>query len=175
MQQKLQVAGSIQLGETQFVEANIMWTSVNNGRYFINNQWRQDTLALVSIGAFQLKGGLKLGQWSFYPSATLRFNSANFNYQPVFSTLNRIAFTTKLFKAQKLGVSLGVDLGYESGYQYMAYNGVLDILQPVQSVYKTTDLLQLNAFFAASIEEDRKSTRLNSSHVRSSYAVFCLK
>lgn len=155
MQQKLQVAGSIQLGETQFVEANVVWTSVNNGRYFINNQWRQDTLALVSIGAFQLKGGLKLGQWSFYPSATLRFNSANFNYQPVFSTLNRIAFTSKLFKAQKLGVSLGVDLGYESGYQYMAYNGVLDILQPVQSVNKTTDLLQLNAFFAASIEEFR--------------------
>src|SRR5690606_41999353 len=28
---------------------------------------------------------------------------------------------------------------------------------------------------AAFVEEDRKSTRLNSSHVKSSYAVFCLK
>src|SRR6266498_4917158 len=28
---------------------------------------------------------------------------------------------------------------------------------------------------ARSVEEDRKSTRLNSSHVRISYAVFCLK
>src|SRR5690606_41855761 len=30
-------------------------------------------------------------------------------------------------------------------------------------------------FFMAFVEEDRKSTRLNSSHVKNSYAVFCLK
>src|SRR5690606_41142823 len=29
--------------------------------------------------------------------------------------------------------------------------------------------------FAAMLAEDRKSTRLNSSHVKNSYAVFCLK
>src|SRR3989442_8489464 len=36
---------------------------------------------------------------------------------------------------------------------------------------------QVRAIFrpAADIEVDRKSTRLNSSHVRISYAVFCLK
>src|SRR5690625_6031816 len=32
-----------------------------------------------------------------------------------------------------------------------------------------------NAEFAEPIQQDRKSTRLNSSHVASSYAVFCLK
>ena len=155
MQQKLQVAGSIKYGDTNCVEANVIWSNINNGRYFINNEWRQDTLDFVSMGAFQLKGGFKLGQWSFYPSATIRFNSANFNYQPLFSTLNRIAFTTKLFEAQKLGISLGVDIGYETGYQYMAYNGVLDILQPIQTTNKTSDLLQLNAFMSVSIDEFR--------------------
>lgn len=155
MQQKLQVSGSVKYGDTSFIEANVIWSNINNGRFFINNEWRQDTLDFVSMGAFQLKGGFKLGQWSFYPSATIRFNSANFNYQPLFSTLNRIAFTTKLFEAQKLGISLGTDIGYETGYQYMAYNGVLDILQPVQTSNKTSDLLQLNVFMAVSIDEFR--------------------
>src|SRR5690606_40262028 len=34
---------------------------------------------------------------------------------------------------------------------------------------------RMEAGFAASPAEDRKSTRLNSSHVKISYAVFCLK
>src|SRR5690554_7695127 len=34
---------------------------------------------------------------------------------------------------------------------------------------------ELGEEFAATTVQDRKSTRLNSSHVRSSYAVFCLK
>src|SRR5690606_40559822 len=33
----------------------------------------------------------------------------------------------------------------------------------------------LNAIHLALVEQDRKSTRLNSSHVKISYAVFCLK
>src|SRR5690554_7300963 len=33
----------------------------------------------------------------------------------------------------------------------------------------------LNKFYKVNIDVDRKSTRLNSSHVRISYAVFCLK
>src|SRR3989442_10035985 len=38
------------------------------------------------------------------------------------------------------------------------------------------ELLFVEAVFvAAALEQDRKSTRLNSSHVRISYAVFCLK
>src|SRR5690554_7046396 len=35
--------------------------------------------------------------------------------------------------------------------------------------------VELRTDIAGSGEEDRKSTRLNSSHVRISYAVFCLK
>ncbi|PKR80755.1 hypothetical protein CW751_08265 [Brumimicrobium salinarum] len=155
MQQKLQLSGSVRYGDTNYVEARVNWTNINNGRYFIDGTWRQDTLDFVSVGAFHLKGRFNLGQWSFYPKATIRFNASNFNYQPLFSTLNRIAFTTKLFKAQKLGVSLGVDLGYHTGYQFMTYNGVLDLYEPTSTGIKTPELFQLNAFMALSIDEFR--------------------
>src|SRR5438874_10756797 len=41
-------------------------------------------------------------------------------------------------------------------------------VDPLQQVYSADDLVQ-------GAEPDRKSTRLNSSHVEISYAVFCLK
>ncbi|PWH86130.1 hypothetical protein DIT68_06130 [Brumimicrobium oceani] len=155
MQQKLQAGGALKFGDTAFIEASVLWTSINNGRYFIDEQWRQDTLDLVSMGALQLKGGFQLGQWSFYPTATLRFNSANFNYQPVFSTMNRISFQTKLFEAQKLGIALGADVGFQSGYNVMEYNGVLGVMQLPSNPLKTESLLRLNAFMALSIDEFR--------------------
>src|SRR6266540_2380659 len=37
------------------------------------------------------------------------------------------------------------------------------------------DYLDTQAMLAAAVERDRKSTRLNSSHITISYAVFCLK
>jgi len=154
-QQKLQTGGSLKYGDSTFIEAGLIWTSINNGRYFINNEWRQDTLDLVSMGALQLKGAFKLGQWSFYPTASLRFNSANFNYQPVFSTMNRITFQTKLFEAQNLGVAFGVDLGYETGYNFMEYNGVLGVMQIPSIALKNQAQLRLNTFMAISIDEFR--------------------
>src|SRR5690606_628848 len=39
----------------------------------------------------------------------------------------------------------------------------------------TSDLMHKAGYLHSEINEDRKSTRLNSSHVKSSYAVFCLK
>src|SRR3989442_4763105 len=39
----------------------------------------------------------------------------------------------------------------------------------------TADLLASLLSFPVTVNRDRKSTRLNSSHVRISYAVFCLK
>src|SRR3989442_6778832 len=43
-----------------------------------------------------------------------------------------------------------------------------------QVVQRDTSGRETTTFFAANFHEDRKSTRLNSSHVRISYAVFCL-
>src|SRR3712207_8211546 len=50
-----------------------------------------------------------------------------------------------------------------------AYKEIRDALLRIA----TTSMQSRNAFYSA--EEDRKSTRLNSSHANISYAVFCLK
>lgn len=154
-QQILNVSGGIRYGDTNFVEATVNWTNINNGLYFIDNEWRQDTLDFISVGSIGIKGGLKLGKFGFYPSVRLGINTDNFNYQPTFSTMNRISFQTKLFKAQRLGVALGVDVGYVTGYQFMQYNTLLSVVQPVQTAEKTPSLMRLNAFAALSIDEFR--------------------
>lgn len=154
-QQILNITGGIHYGDTNFVEATVNWTNISNGLYFIENEWRQDTLDFVSVGSIGVKGGLKLGKFGFYPSVRLGINTDNFNYQPTFSTMNRISFQTKLFKAQRLGVALGVDVGYVAGYQFMQYNTLLSVVQPVQTAEKTPNLMRLNAFAALSIDEFR--------------------
>src|SRR5690554_646270 len=59
--------------------------------------------------------------------------------------------------------------------------GVLSHLDSVQSLGQATNLVELDqdgiahTLLDALLQEDRKSTRLNSSHVRISYAVVCLK
>src|SRR5438874_8986144 len=50
---------------------------------------------------------------------------------------------------------------------------VSSVFQPI--VLKAFTRRALGVIFATSSLEDRKSTRLNSSHVEISYAVFCLK
>lgn len=154
-QQILNVSGGIHYGDTNFIEATVNWTNINNGLYFIQNEWRQDTLDFVSVGTIGLKGALHLGKFRFYPSAQLGVNTDNFSYQPTFSTMNRISFQTKLFKAQRLGMALGVDVGYVTGYQFMQYNTLLSVLQPVQTIEKTPNLMRLNAFAALSIDQFR--------------------
>src|SRR3989442_8105626 len=46
---------------------------------------------------------------------------------------------------------------------------------PSQIVLEVSEILRCRGFRHDLAREDRKSTRLNSSHVRISYAVFCLK
>lgn len=154
-QQVLNVSGGIHYGDTNFVEATVNWTNISNGLYFIDNMWRQDTLDFISVGTVGMKGALHLGKFGFYPSVRLGINTDNFNYQPTFSTMNRISFQTKLFKAQRLGIALGFDVGYVTGYQFMQYNTLLSVVQPVQTVEKTPSLMRLNAFAALSIDEFR--------------------
>src|SRR5690606_39976337 len=53
---------------------------------------------------------------------------------------------------------------------FLALDGVLELLVNV-----TSGLVVYEKTIAANLAADRKSTRLNSSHVKISYAVFCLK
>lgn len=154
MQQVLSVSGHVKYGDKNHIVSEMKWTSVNNGRYFIDGAWRQDTLDLVSVGSVGVKAQFKVGGWAFYPGAKLRFQSSNFNYQPLFSTSNRISYSTRLF-SNNLGVSLGTDIGYDAGYSFLNYNGVLGVMSPIESTLNTPSLLRLNAFVALSIDEFR--------------------
>src|SRR3989442_10403736 len=51
----------------------------------------------------------------------------------------------------------------------------IDLELGLDSIERVELLAGLQLLFGTTVPEDRKSTRLNSSHVRISYAVFCLK
>ncbi len=154
LQQMLSLSGSFKYGEKNHIVSQLNWTSVNNGRYFIDGAWRQDTLDLVSMGSIGVKGQLKIGGWAFYPGITLRFQSNNFNYQPSFSTMNRISYSTKVF-SNNLGIAIGTDLGYDSGYSFLNYNGVLGVMTPFNGNFEAPALVRVNAFAALSVDEFR--------------------
>src|SRR5690554_7497625 len=73
----------------------------------------------------------------------------------------------------KSGLQLGLHLNFTESLQQAG------LYFPVSSLIMRTWLRRLDALAVARQIarqlEDRKSTRLNSSHVRISYAVFCLK
>src|SRR5437667_6675797 len=79
---------------------------------------------------------------------------------------------TTLFRSgfRPLGLVLGSSI-YHVGLQIGRWgsNQELDVLS--QAMYHAREL----AMSRMEAEADRKSTRLNSSHITSSYAVFCLK
>jgi hypothetical protein len=154
LQQMLSVSGVMKYGKKNHVVSKLNWTSVNNGRYFIDGDWRQDTLDLISMGSIGFQAQFKFGGWAFYPGVTLRFQSNNFNYQPSFSTLNRISYSTKVF-SNNLGVAIGADLGYDSGYSFLNYNGVLGVMSPFSGTLDATALVRINAFAALSVDEFR--------------------
>src|SRR3989442_16002593 len=66
-------------------------------------------------------------------------------------------YTLSLHDALPISVKVGQGLGREIGVVRLSGEGDVELARPLAE------------------EPDRKSTRLNSSHVRISYAVFCLK
>src|SRR5690606_41986106 len=84
---------------------------------------------------------------------------------------------TTLFRSFRLSEGGFAELGKALAYA----NVVLDLFLPVVvlhlGVHETRDIAhaQMQDHYWEEEVEDRKSTRLNSSHVKISYAVFCLK
>ena len=154
-QQILNIGGQASYGDTNKIIAQLDWTNVTNGLYLINNEWRQDTLGLVTVGAFAMKGELHTKSWHFYPSVTVRFNTANFSFQPNFSTRNRIVYKTKLFKTQRLEFALGADVGYDTEYNHFTYNNLTGTLDPNESLFLTPAMMRMNVFTAIQISQFR--------------------
>src|SRR5699024_12147783 len=78
-------------------------------------------------------------------------------------------------KVPEIFVEVSPEFAKERGVQT---GGLVRLISPFGAVKLTalvTDRVQKNELFLPMISVDRKSTRLNSSHVSISYAVFCLK
>src|SRR5690606_40196981 len=81
---------------------------------------------------------------------------------------------TTLFRSLVLLVTLAFVLAAAAGLVLpTALGRIVDLAASPTS--DDADVWRLGAWMAAGALVDRKSTRLNSSHVKISYAVFCLK
>ena len=154
-QQLLNINGRISYGRENKAFAQLDWTNITNGLYFIDGNWTQDELGLVSVGALQLGGEYHTEKWHFYPTATVRFHTDNFAYQPTFSTRTRIAYKKGFFKGESLILALGVDLGYDSEYNHLTYNPIINVLEPSPLGSKTSDLFRINGFVNGQIDQLR--------------------
>jgi hypothetical protein len=154
-QQIINLNGQIQYGDTNKFFAGVDLTSINNGLYFIDQEWRQDTLAFVSVGTFNLGGEFHSDLWHLYPQVSLRFNTDNFSYQPTFSARLRAAYKKGFFKNDALVLAFGADLGYDSEHNHLTYNTLLNVMEPVQSARFTPSLFRINLFFGAEIDTFR--------------------
>jgi hypothetical protein len=157
-QQLLRIGGTVAYKQNQGKQkytASLDWTTVNNGLYFIEDQWRQDTLDVISVGALSVGAEFHTKKWHFYPNVTVRFNTENFSYQPLFSSRNRIAYKKGFFENDALVLSFGADLGYDLGHNYMRYNTLLNVMEPTGTDFFTPDLIRINVFTALEIDQFR--------------------
>src|SRR5690606_41999753 len=72
-------------------------------------------------------------------------------------------------------VNVAIATGFERQYQVLKRLGATPLGRPRLLAAKTTAVLAIELVQLVVLVPDRKSTRLNSSHVKISYAVFCLK
>src|SRR5690606_136212 len=110
-----------------------------------------------------------------FPSAT-PCNSLLFNYGPYsgFQTASAITHQRMMHYAPVNSVHYALRLDGNGGHAFDRF-GVVDKLLQFQQEDKPVRMLGFAALLNFTIDKlDRKSTRLNSSHVKISYAVFCL-
>src|SRR5690554_973784 len=82
-----------------------------------------------------------------------------------------------LYKAKYTEIGKKYQFGSIANYREFADRVPITTYEEMETVIERSRLGENNIFWPTQIKwfADRKSTRLNSSHVRISYAVFCLK
>src|SRR5690625_7066452 len=89
---------------------------------------------------------------------------------PMESSVSQADFLHQLIEeAEAIVIGIGAGMSAATGFTY-AGKRFTDAFPDFIAKYRFFDMLQASLF-----DLDRKSTRLNSSHVAISYAVFCLK
>src|SRR5438477_5087765 len=78
---------------------------------------------------------------------------------------------TTLFRSPKTRISIDVFPGHLRQFAERPEDGPLRVFFKREELLLKFGVVQVEQ----TVEEDRKSTRLNSSHMSISYAVFCLK
>jgi hypothetical protein len=157
-QQLLNIQALAVYGKKQFIQAKLNWTTVSNGLFFMEEEWRQD-FGVVSAGDLTLSSRLNWKSLYFYPSVTLRLNTENYAYQPALSTRNRISFKKGFFENESLILAFGTDIGYDVGHQHLMYNPVLNTMDMTSIENTTPNLLRLNIFAAMEIDQFRMFVR----------------
>ncbi|SFT54564.1 Putative porin [Lishizhenia tianjinensis] len=154
-QQIITLGGDLKLKGKLNTGVGVDATTVNNGLYFINNTWRQDTLNTVSAVRINAFVDYNLGKLHLSHNLAFNLNSANFNFQPKVISSNRIAYKTPIFKAAKLKMNLGLDLQYLSEYNSMLYLPEMSLYSPLTGAQSTGNYVLVHAFAAIDLDPFR--------------------
>src|SRR5690625_5413508 len=103
----------------------------------------------------------------------MRFHQITSPGAPVFSPGN-VIFRATLLRAMRAGHTHSITSSIPQGSMPNRKN-TYELTYIVNAVLNDDQIKGVVNRIAEYIKEDRKSTRLNSSHVAISYAVFCLK
>lgn len=159
-QQIVTLGGDLKLTGKLNAGAGLASTTVNNGLYFINNTWRQDTLNTISTLNIHTFIDYNIGKFNFTHKIDFNINSSNFNFQPKLISSNRIAYKTSIFKAEKMKLNVGFDVQYLSEYNSMLYVPEMSLYSPKIGASNTGNYILVHAFGAIDLDPFRLFLRV---------------
>lgn len=126
------------------VMASVSYLSLANHYFFVQNQWRNDTLNRLNFFSFQLKTGIKWKVFGVQPYIAL--NVSNSNLLPSVDARLRLFYNKKMFKDKKLDLIIGVEGSYLSGFQLLNYQVPLGVYMPSNNIISTRQTVGLDFF-----------------------------
>ncbi len=108
------------------VQIQIEHSLWKNKTWFLNNEWRQDTLTNIQFTQLKLRFDYVLKKWFFQPNLDLTLQQIN--VFPLAKIGVRTGFNLNLLKSKKLKTSFGIDLIYTSSYQLSEYSLFGDVM-----------------------------------------------
>lgn len=116
----------------------------SNFPFFVQSEWRQDTLPSVSLVNSKISANFKRQRVFVQPSIQLQ--SSTLNFLPNLTANLRVGFNGGLFKAKKLKAAIGFDLGYISSYQLLDYLPLLDTYVLPNTISNFTAMPKIHVF-----------------------------
>jgi hypothetical protein len=117
------------------VNASVSYLRLDRHYFFIQNQWRNDTLTKLDFLSFQLKTGVKWRAFGVQPYVAFNFSSSKL--LPSVDARLRLYLNKKVFKDKKLDFIIGIEGSYLSGFQLLNYQVPLGVFTPMGSLFST--------------------------------------